>query len=315
MAMDSVDQCLAMNTGSPKNLILPDGRLLAYRQRPGCGRPLVLVHGLMDCSGGWKSFIARTDRPVVAFDLPGMGLSERPTRPELSAYAEDLADGIEDLKLNDFTLVGHSLGGAVVTALAELIPHKVAALVLLAPSCFGRITASELCSAPVVKHFLRGALPLALANPFTATGIYMAMANGRMPDRALLGRLRSSALRTAEGVQMAVKATADHGRSKDAFFLRQVGYHGPVCALWGSKDRIVSDSHAEGVLTAFPQARITVWEGMGHHPQRERAADLTDFVERAAARTRGPRRGHLELVPPIEPQPAAPSPARLTIAA
>lgn len=303
-----------MTTGSPKNLILPDGRLLAYRQRPGCGRPLVLVHGLMDCSGGWKTFIARTQRPVVAFDLPGMGLSERPARPQLSAYAEDLADGIECLGLHGFTLVGHSLGGAVATALAELVPDKVAALVLLAPSCFGRITASELCSAPVVKHFLRGALPLALANPFTATGIYMAMANGRMPDRALLGRLRSSALRTTEGVQMAVKATADHARSKHAFFRRQIGYHGPVRALWGSKDRVVSDSHADGVLTAFPQARITVWEGMGHHPQRERAADLSDFVERAAAAAGGPRRRHLELVPPVAPQPVAAS-AQLSEAA
>jgi len=81
MATPRVDERRAMTTGSPKNLILPDGRLLAYRQRPGCGRPLVLVHGLMDCSGGWKTFIARTQRPVVAFDLPGMGLSERPGAP------------------------------------------------------------------------------------------------------------------------------------------------------------------------------------------------------------------------------------------
>jgi pimeloyl-ACP methyl ester carboxylesterase len=294
-----------MTTGSPKNLILPDGRVLAYRQRPGCGRPLVLLHGLMDCSRGWKTFIARTHRPVFAFDLPGMGLSERPTRPQLSAYAEDLADGVDCLGITDFTLVGHSLGGAVATALAELIPGAVAALVLLAPSCFGRIAASELCSAPVVKQILRGALPLALANPLTATGIYMAMANGRRPDRALLGRLRSSALRTTEGVQMAVKATADAGRSQDAFFLREVAYHGPVRALWGSKDRVVSGSHAEGVLTAFPQAHITVWEGMGHHPQRERAADLSDFVERSAAGAGGPRRGRLALVPPVAPQPAA----------
>jgi pimeloyl-ACP methyl ester carboxylesterase len=303
-----------MTTGSPKNLILPDGRILAYRQRPGSGRPLVLLHGLMDCSGGWKTFIARTHRPVVAFDLPGMGLSERPARPQLSAYAEDLADAIESLGIHDFTLVGHSLGGAVATALAELIPDEVAALVLLAPSCFGRITASELCSAPVVKQILRGALPIALANPLTATGFYMAMANGRRPDRALLGRLRSTALRSTEGVQMAVKATADAGRSKDAFFLRQVGYHGPVRALWGSKDRVVSGSHAEGVLTAFPQAHVTVWEGMGHHPQRERAADLSDFVERTAAGAGGPRRGRLELVPPAEPQPAAGYP-RLSAAA
>jgi pimeloyl-ACP methyl ester carboxylesterase len=264
------------------------------------------VHGLFDCSAGWKTFIARTHRPVVAFDLPGMGNSERPTRPQLAAYAEDLADGIECLGVDDFTLVGHSLGGAVAASLAECIPDKVAALVLLAPSCFGRITASELGSAPVVSQILRHTMPFALANPVTAAGIYMAMvANGRMPDREMLGRLRSGARRTTAGVQMAVKATADAGRSEDAFFRRQVGFHGPVRALWGSKDLVVPRSHAEGVLTAFPQARVTVWEGMGHHPQRERAAQLPRFVEHAATQARRPaRRRRLGLVPPVELRPA-----------
>jgi pimeloyl-ACP methyl ester carboxylesterase len=285
-----------------KNLILPDGRRLAYRERPGSGRPLVLVHGLLDCSAGWKTFIARTHRPVVAFDLPGMGGSERPTRPQISAYAEDLADAIDCLNVHDFTLVGHSLGGAVAAALAELIPDEVAALVLLAPSCFGRITASELASIPVVSTIVRHALPLALANPVTATGIYMAMVtNVRMPDRDLLGRLRSGARRTGAGVQMAVKATAEAGRSKDAFFRRQVGYHGPVRALWGSKDLVVPSSHADGVHTAFPQARVSVWEGMGHHPQRERAAELSELVERVASAA-GSRR--LRLVPAVAPLPA-----------
>jgi pimeloyl-ACP methyl ester carboxylesterase len=289
-----------------KTLLLPDGRKLAYRQRRGHGQPIVLVHGLLDCSAGWKTFIAQTRRPVVAFDLPGMGGSERPTRPQVSAYAEDLADGIEHLGIHDFTLVGHSLGGAVATSLAECIPDEVADLVLLAPSCFGRITVAEISSAPVVSQIVRHTLPLALANPFTATGIYMAMvANGRMPDRALLSRLRSGARRTSAGVQMAVKATADAGRSKDAFFRRRVGYHGPVRALWGSKDLVVPRAHAEGVLTAFPQARITVWEGMGHHPQRERAVGLSAFVERAGAVTRrAARRRHLTLAPPVAPRPA-----------
>lgn len=294
-----------MNSGRSKNLTLPDGRVLAYRQRPGRGSPLVLVHGLFDCSAGWKTFVARTSRPIVAFDLPGMGNSERPARPEISAYAEDLADGIDRLGVHDFTLVGHSLGGAVVTALAELIPDEVAALVLLAPSCFGRLAASELSSSAVVSRILRHTLPLALANPITATGIYMAMvANGSTPDRELLGRLRSGARRTAPGVQMAVKATADAGRSKDAFYRRQVGYDGPVRALWGSKDLVVPRSHADGVLTAFPQARITVWDGMGHHPQRERPADLPRFVEHAAAQARPARRPRMALGQPTKIHPA-----------
>jgi hypothetical protein len=45
-------------------------------------------------------------------------------------------------------------------------------------------------------------------------------------------------------------------------------------------------SHRHGVHTAFPQARIHVWKGMGHHPIRERANDLIEVVENAIAEGR-----------------------------
>jgi pimeloyl-ACP methyl ester carboxylesterase len=287
-----------MGTSRTKTLELPDGRVLAYRKRAGRGRPFVLVHGLMDCSAGWETLALATHRPVVAFDVPGMGGSDCPTSPRSSAFAADLAAGIERLGLHDFTLVGHSFGGAVATALAELIPEEVAALVLLAPSGFGRIAATELTSAPVLSQIFRHALPLALANPITATGIYMAMvANGRVPDRKMLRRLRSSAWKSTPGIQMAAKAMADEGRSDGAFFRRRVGYHGPVLALWGSRDVVVPSSHAEGVSKAFPQAEITVWDGMGHHPQRERAADLLRFVEYGATEARRARQNARVLRP------------------
>jgi pimeloyl-ACP methyl ester carboxylesterase len=286
-----------------KNLELPDGRMLAYRERPGRGRPLVLVHGLMDCSAGWETLAKATHRPVVAFDLPGMGKSDCPTSPQFCAFAADLADAIKILGVRDFTLVGHSFGGAVATALAERIPDEVAALVLLAPSGFGRIAATELTSAPVVKQIFRHALPLALANPITATGIYMGMiAPGRTPDRKLLGRLCSRAWRITPGVQMAAQAMADAGRCESAFFRRQVGYHGPVLALWGSNDVVVSPGHREGLATAFPQAEISVWDGMGHHPQRERPEELLRFVENGATHARRARRQNVRVLRPAQPQ-------------
>jgi pimeloyl-ACP methyl ester carboxylesterase len=296
-----------MSTTSTKMLELPDGRLLAYRERRGRGRPLVLVHGLMDCSAGWETLARATHRPVVAFDLPGMGDSDPPTNPRIGAFASDLAAGIDLLGVRDFTLVGHSFGGAVATALAERNPDDVAALVLLASSGFGRIAATELTTAPVVSKIIRHALPLALANPITATGLYMTMVgNGCIPDREMLGRLRSRAWKITPGVQMAAKAMADAGRSERAFFRRQVAYHGPVLALWGSNDLVVSPSHAKGVATAFPQAQIMVWDGMGHHPQRERAEDLSRFVEHGAAKARRARRRPVPALRPVPLRPEMP---------
>jgi hypothetical protein len=62
-----------------------------------------------------------------------------------------------------------------------------------------------------------------------------------------------------------------------------------VLALWGDRDRLVPLAHRDGVMTAFPQARVSVWKKMGHHAQRERPAELAHFIEAACARARRQR--------------------------
>jgi hypothetical protein len=45
--------------------------------------------------------------------------------------------------------------------------------------------------------------------------------------------------------------------------------------------------HAEGLRAALPQARITIRDHMGHHPQRECPDVLARFLERALLRAEG----------------------------
>ena len=94
---------------------LPDGRRLSLECWPGDGAPLVLLHGLLDCGVGWKHLAEVMQRPCYAVDLPGFGNSDGPTRNRISAYAEDVQAALATLDVHEFTLVGHSLGGAVAT--------------------------------------------------------------------------------------------------------------------------------------------------------------------------------------------------------
>ncbi len=261
---------------------LADGRRLSVECWPGEGAPLVLLHGLMDCGLGWKQLAAVIDRPCYAFDLPGFGDSDCPTRNRISAYAQDLEAALAALEVHEFTLVGHSLGGAVAAGLAERLRDDVAALVLIAPAGFGRIPLAEICQLPGVRSVVRHGLPLALANPVTALGVYMAViGNGHRPDPELVERLRKNAYRWAPGAACANEAITASGLSRRAFYRRQLDYHGTVLALWGERDRLVPPAHRDGVMTAFPQAQLNVWEKMGHHPQRERPSELAQFIQAA----------------------------------
>lgn len=97
---------------------LSGGRRLQVRSWGGTGRPLVLLHGLLDDSEGWNRLAQDTHRPCIAIDLPGFGGSDLPTRPRISGYAEAIVEGLESLDVRSCTLVGHSLGGAVAASVA-----------------------------------------------------------------------------------------------------------------------------------------------------------------------------------------------------
>jgi pimeloyl-ACP methyl ester carboxylesterase len=274
-----------------RTVALPDGRRLRVECWPGDGTPLVLLHGLLDCAVGWKHLAEVMDRPCYAVDLPGFGDSDRPTRNRISAYVEDVQAALAALDVHDFTLVGHSLGGAVATGLTERLRDDVAALVLIAPAGFGRIRLTEAIQLPVVRTLVRHGLPLALRNPVTAFGVYMAVVgNGHLPDPELVARLRKNAHRWAAGAECANEAITASGLSPRAFHRRQLDYDGPVLALWGDRDRLVPLAHRVGVMTAFPHAQVSVWKKMGHHPQRERPSELAQFIEAACRSDRASAR-------------------------
>ena len=274
-----------------RDVLLPGGRRLRARTREGRGRPLVLLHGLLDDSEGWNELARDTTRPCVAIDLPGFGGSDVPARPRISAYADDVIAGLDRLRVDSCVLVGHSLGGAVATAVDERAEDLVCGLALLAPAGYGSIRLAEAFALPGVIDVAELALPFALVSPLMVTAAYTTfVAHGHMPSKDLTTRLRRRAFRSGPGVRAAVQAIAAAGRSSHGFQHRRVGFDGPVAALWGEHDALVPLAHLGALRRALPQAHVEVWRGMGHHPQRERPEQLNEFIELQAARARSPRR-------------------------
>lgn len=264
--------------------MLADGRRLTARRWPGRGAPLVLLHGLLDSCDGWQGVCAATARPCVAVDLPGFGGSDLPSRPRISAYADDVVALLEHLRIEGCRLVGHSLGGAVATAVAERAGERVGSLVLLAPAGFGRIHLAEAISVPGMRNITELMLPLGLRSRLALNLAYMAMvSNGAAPESGVLERVVSRSGELVPGAREATRAVVAAGLSERAFHRRRVAYDGPVTALWGDRDRLVPPRHRHGVRTAFPHAEFLLWTRMGHHPQRERPSELLALLDRKDA--------------------------------
>lgn len=266
-----------------RTVTLGDGRQIMVRSWSGVGEPLVLLHGLLDSGLGWTWLAEHSERPFVALDLPGFGFSDMPRHPRFDAYADDVIATLDALGIHRCVLVGHSFGGGIAAIVADRYPARVASLVLLAPAGFGRIRLAEAVSLPGVRNLTSRALPLALANSFVLTAAYVGVVtNRRLPDPEQIERVRRRALMATPGARDATNAVVTAGRSDTAMHRRRLRYEGPAHVLWGDRDRVVPPGHVDGVLLALPRAVVEVWEGMGHHPQRERPDDLAHFVERAA---------------------------------
>jgi len=109
---------------------------LAARAHGAAGATRVLaLHGWLDNAASFDALAPLVpDVELVALDLPGHGRSQH--RPpgnwyHYVDYLDDVLAAADALGWERFTLLGHSLGGAIASALAAVAPRRVDALWLI----------------------------------------------------------------------------------------------------------------------------------------------------------------------------------------
>ncbi|MCF6406386.1 alpha/beta fold hydrolase [Chitinophaga filiformis] len=94
----------------------------------------VLVHGAWQASYVWDSVradLVESGNKVIVVKLPGHGSdTTAPHLLSLNVYRDSVINAISATD-NNVILVGHSMGGMVITSVAEKIPHKISKLVYI----------------------------------------------------------------------------------------------------------------------------------------------------------------------------------------
>jgi non-heme chloroperoxidase len=121
------DQHKTTDASAPKNevrgethmnrITTKDGTSIFYKDW-GTGPTVVFSHGWPLSADAWDAqmlFLGQRGYRVVAHDRRGHGRSEQTwTGNEYDTFADDLAELLQKLDLNEVTLVGHSMGGGEV---------------------------------------------------------------------------------------------------------------------------------------------------------------------------------------------------------
>jgi pimeloyl-ACP methyl ester carboxylesterase len=104
-----------------KNLLLKEKKInngglpFTYFESTNEGKNLVLLHGLLDASFGFRKMIPFLKNwKIIVPDVPGFGKNSLPPISilwNLDVIAKLIYDAIKALNLREITLVGHSMGG------------------------------------------------------------------------------------------------------------------------------------------------------------------------------------------------------------
>ena len=106
-----------------ETVVAPDGTRIAW-SRSGSGDPVMLVHGITESASSFDPVTERlaSAHEVITLDLRGHGQSGAAPTYDLASMAGDVLTVVEAAGVAAPHLVGHSLGGAVVTAAGAAAP-------------------------------------------------------------------------------------------------------------------------------------------------------------------------------------------------
>jgi pimeloyl-ACP methyl ester carboxylesterase len=289
----------------PKGADVDPATLLAYAAAPGAriitadgvqsviaeaGDPqdpaLLLIHGFGGSTFGYRDVmepLAARGWHVIAIDLPGFGLSEKSWGRDYShkAQATFALAVLDQLKVDRAVLLGHSMGGNVISWMLALAPERIAGLsyidaavvqpksgVSSSPSAAAllldvppirrltRIVIRNAFSPATFGELLSSAFAVKSAVTPTLVAGYAASSLLRDWDLALLGIIRDG----AENALPETIATLSAAASTP-----------PTLILWGRDDSWVPLTSGEVLRADLPEAEWVVLPGIGHVPFEEDA--------------------------------------------
>ena len=242
----------------------------------GRGQPLIIIHGLFGMSDNWQSLAKQFSQffQVHLIDQRNHGRSPHSTDFSYEVMSQDLLEYIEDHRLQDVFLLGHSLGGKTAMFFATQYPKYVQKLVVvdigpkhypvhhdLIISALKKMTVEPLNSRKQADQLLAQHLNELDVRQFLLKNLYW-NTNKQLELRFNL----DSIARNIENVGQ--KLNNDWIFSRPSFFVN------------GANSNYILEEDESGIFHHFPQAILETIDDAGHWIHAEKPQEFYQSVMR-----------------------------------
>ncbi|MEE1674802.1 alpha/beta hydrolase [Agarivorans aestuarii] len=256
---------------------LSHGLVHFHRQGQSTAPTVVLIHGFSAFSYVWErnvNSLLTQGYQVISLDLYGRGYSARPnTAYTRQLFVEQIKELLDDQQIDEpVYLAGLSMGGAISVRFAETYPERVAGLILLAP----------LSSTPKIAP-----LPVPIIGEYFAYSFVIPSLPKRQledlsaPELALDWVAQFEPQLRYKGYRKAMLATVRGFMQEPMLdaYLAVAKLNIPSLILWGSADKILPYSQAQGVQKALGEhCQLQSIEGAGHALQYEYSEQVNQHI-------------------------------------
>lgn len=224
---------------------------------------VLLIHGYLESMDVWEHFagqLGKTHR-VLALDLPGSGFSDWGGRDVISIdFMATVAAAVMDAAgVRSCTVVGHSMGGYVATALADLFPDKVSRLILMHSSPSGDSEEKKAYREREIELVQHGKKEL-LASINPARGF--APQNVRRCHEAIEELAEQVMLTDDAAIVATLRGMSERADRTD--FFAALGRRIPTMIIFGLFDNYISSEARVAMIERYAHTSIGILENSGH---------------------------------------------------
>lgn len=234
---------------------------------------IVLLHGTSASLHTWNGWSDRLQQKycVVRMDLPAFGLTGPYTDPNkrynMDNYVDTVIGVMDQIKINEATIAGNSLGGGIAWLTTLQHPDRVSNLILVDSSGFAFTPKHipigfKLAQYPILDPLVEKVLPKSLVRK-SIESVYAD--DSKVSDELVT---RYYELTRRKGNRKALTQ-----RMREDLVMTEVeqlsSIKQPTLIIWGAKDDLIPIDSAYKFEQALPNSELVVFDNLGHVPHEE----------------------------------------------